>query len=359
MMHIALIAVVASTMPAQSSGTPAPPREALTTRVEGGESFLVTKSPWNGVSYRVILEPKRTDIEWQTVLSLFYGPSELPGLPAIPGKDTGSHTHVSIGNDGTSASRAYRTVAEFELEDPPRIPANLLPPPGTPSRYRPFERVIVRLVIRPTRQEKTAPPEETLNSAPGAHYWQPYGPLPSGLSLGDWHSVLDVGETFQIGFGRGRVGCHVHRNTTTISVDKAKLEAIAWGIDYRILLDPILVDSPSKRTPVYLAGRPASIGEATGFVGVAVAPAELFDGLGVRTRTEGADSFSVTFTAGGRSVTLRSLSWEMETPKGKVKLDRPVFPYKGQLIVPLRQVAEALGFTVAAEEGRITLTPPR
>ncbi|GBC98520.1 hypothetical protein HRbin17_01033 [bacterium HR17] len=51
----------------------------------------------------------------------------------------------------------------------------------------------------------------------------------------------------------------------------------------------------------------------------------------------------VTLKRDGRWVKMGAFSWEMETDRGKVKLERPVFPDKGELIVPLRQVAEALG----------------
>jgi len=54
---------------------------------------------------------------------------------------------------------------------------------------------------------------------------------------------------------------------------------------------------------------------------------------------------------------VRVFSWEMETNKGKVKFERPVFPYKGELIVPLRQVAEALGISVQQKGQKIALLP--
>jgi hypothetical protein len=47
----------------------------------------------------------------------------------------------------------------------------------------------------------------------------------------------------------------------------------------------------------------------------------------------------------------------METDKGKVKLERPIFPYKGELVVPLRQVAEALGISVQQKGQTIALLP--
>jgi hypothetical protein len=65
----------------------------------------------------------------------------------------------------------------------------------------------------------------------------------------------------------------------------------------------------------------------------------------------------VTLKRNGRWVKVKAFSWEMETDKGKVKLERPVFPYKGELIVPLRQVTEALGIVVHQKGQTIALLP--
>jgi len=65
----------------------------------------------------------------------------------------------------------------------------------------------------------------------------------------------------------------------------------------------------------------------------------------------------VTASLNGRRVKVKAFSWEMETEKGKVKLERPVFPYGGELIVPLRQVAEALGIRVQQKGETIALLP--
>ena len=65
----------------------------------------------------------------------------------------------------------------------------------------------------------------------------------------------------------------------------------------------------------------------------------------------------MTLKRNGRWVKVKAFSWEMETDKGKVKLERPVFPYKGELIVPLRQVTEALGIVVHQKGQTIALLP--
>jgi hypothetical protein len=76
-------------------------------------------------------------------------------------------------------------------------------------------------------------------------------------------------------------------------------------------------------------------------------------GIEKRTKTE----WTVTARRNGQWVKVKAFSWEMETDKGKVKLERPVFPYKGELVVPLRQVAEALGISVQQKGQTIALLP--
>lgn len=63
----------------------------------------------------------------------------------------------------------------------------------------------------------------------------------------------------------------------------------------------------------------------------------------------------VTASLKRRWVKVKAFSWEIETEKGKVRLERPVFPYKGDLVVPIRQVAEALGLKVQQKGQTIAL----
>jgi hypothetical protein len=48
-------------------------------------------------------------------------------------------------------------------------------------------------------------------------------------------------------------------------------------------------------------------------------------------------------------VQVQTLDREAQTSSGKLKLERAVFPFQGQLVVPLRQVTEALGQSVQTQ----------
>jgi len=92
--------------------------------------------------------------------------------------------------------------------------------------------------------------------------------------------------------------------------------------------------------------------------GVTVAPLSTLEPAQVALETERTKmEWVVTARRGEKWVRVRAFSWEMETDKGKVKLERPVFPYKGELIVPLRQVAEALGISVQQKGQTVALLP--
>lgn len=119
------------------------------------------------------------------------------------------------------------------------------------------------------------------------------------------------------------------------------------GIEYFIRLHPKRLAEASKPITVLVAHQPVGQGKAISLSGVTVAPISTLEPAQVSIKTNRTSKeWMVTATRNGRWVKVRAFSWEMETDKGKVKLERPVFPYKGELVVPLRQVAEALGMVV-------------
>jgi len=121
-------------------------------------------------------------------------------------------------------------------------------------------------------------------------------------------------------------------------------EALSVGIEYSIRLHPKKLAEVPKPLSVLVSNQPVARGKAVALVGVVVAPISALEPAQVSIRTNRTKKeWTVTASRNGRWVRLEAFSWEMETDKGKVKLERPVFPYKGELIVPLRQVAEALG----------------
>jgi hypothetical protein len=133
---------------------------------------------------------------------------------------------------------------------------------------------------------------------------------------------------------------------------------LALGLEYRIRAHPKRLVSGQEPITVLVNNQPVAQGRTVSLAGVTVAPLSTLEPAQVvletkRTKTE----WMVTARRNGQWVKVKAFSWEMETDKGKVKLERPVFPYKGELVVPLRQVAEALGISVQQKGQTIALLP--
>jgi hypothetical protein len=113
-----------------------------------------------------------------------------------------------------------------------------------------------------------------------------------------------------------------------------------------------------KPVTLLVANKPVAQGRAVSLAGVTVASISALEATQVVLETKRAKKeWMVTARRNGQWVKVKAFSWEMETDKGKVKLERPVFPYKGELVVPLRQVAEALGISVQQKGQTIALLP--
>ncbi len=133
------------------------------------------------------------------------------------------------------------------------------------------------------------------------------------------------------------------------------MEALCLGIEYLLQQHPKVGVLPSEAR-LLLAGQPN--GKVVLLNDVPFGQWELLKDAGVHGK-EHRDSkeWYVHLTRGNHWVKVKAFSWDMETERGKVKLERPVFPYKGELIVPLRQVAEALGIKVQQKGQTIALLP--
>jgi len=173
---------------------------------------------------------------------------------------------------------------------------------------------------------------------------------PSGFPLGEESWYLEPRTLF---FRLNRCAVIVRAPDLWLS------EALAWGIEYRIRQHPKkLLGMAQKPITLLVANKPVGQGRTVSLSGVMVGPLSTLELAQViletkRKKTE----WTVTASRNGRWVKVKAFSWEMETDKGKVKLERPVFPYKGELIVPLRQVAEALGISVQQKGQTIALLP--
>lgn len=169
---------------------------------------------------------------------------------------------------------------------------------------------------------------------------------PSATPLGDeaWYNLNPDRKGGIVYFRAGnclvRVGTPDHRLT----------EALAQGILYRLLVHPKGVVKPMPVPQLLVEGKPLSSPLIASLNGVVVVPVGLLKPFGVEVQTNRtSEMWTVTLRRGSRWVQVQAFGWEAQTPSGKVKLERAVFPFQGELVVPLRQVAETLGLSVQAQ----------
>jgi len=256
---------------------------------------------------------------------LIYGVDEIPGYECRPNPYNGIHTLIGLNSNGDKLSgwlrshivRGWTNVSTVKLL-----------------------RVEVRVYDKPASEYETYE-----NYRWGTQVLPVKGSF-SGLPLGE--ECFRYGKK-QIWFRLGRcvaeIALLVRREEEL--ADGLYIEALAWGIAYRVQQHPKRLGMAQRAMTVLVAQRPVAQGAAMSLAGVTVAPVSLLKEAGTETtvnRTR--EEWVVTLKRNGRWVKVKAFSWEMETGKGRVKLERPVFPYKGELIVPLRQVAEALGMVV-------------
>jgi hypothetical protein len=172
-----------------------------------------------------------------------------------------------------------------------------------------------------------------------------YRGTPSGIPLGteSWYS-LSPKNSVSLCFVYDRSFVRV------MSPDIALGEALAQSILYRLLIHPKGVVARVATPAVALNGKTVQSPYLTALNGVVVAPVSVLKPFGVTAKvSRNVHFWHVTLQRGDRWVALQAFRRDAQTPSGTLKLERAVFPFKGDLVVPLRQVAEALGLTVQAQ----------
>jgi len=172
-----------------------------------------------------------------------------------------------------------------------------------------------------------------------------YRGTPSGIPLGteSWYS-LSPKNSVSLCFVYDRSFVRV------MSPDIALGEALAQSILYRLLIHPKGVVARVATPAVALNGKTVQSPYLTALNGVVVAPVSVLKPFGVTAKvSRNVHFWHVTLQREERWITLEAFRREARTPDGMLKLERAVFPFRGELVVPLRQVAEALGLTVQAQ----------
>jgi hypothetical protein len=303
-----------------------PPPGALREVYESNIKYL--RGSWNRVLYDVVTEPKLTDIDDATLLGLVYEPNEVPGMVASPPlvddptQPDRHHTTIVVTNRYGRIQRVYCTTASLEAV--------------TDAQGKPHRRFRDSMLIEIYAYNSSEEAHSAASEWSGGSY-QRLGKLVSGSRLGEvhWTRLLSHGR-YDVVFVAGRVVTRLEWHRRGEAASPEKTQAMAWGVLYRLLHQPKLV---SGRLPTAQRDGTAELN------GVKVAPIKQLESSGVRIenqQTEG--SWKVQVTWGQRWVELAAFSWEMKTWDGKVvKLSRPVFPYRGELIAPLQEVKQALG----------------
>jgi hypothetical protein len=277
----------------------------------------------------------------EDMLALVYSEDEIPGFRCVPHPYSGNHTVINLDAWGDRPGHDLKGVYSRIMR-----------------RWTAIDRevkVLIDCVIFPSNEGAEGWLKMILDpiASSGAINFR-QGSF-SGLPLGDncWRNPPFNTLFFTV----GRVGVIVQIFGPS-EANGLFAEALGVGIEYFIRLHPKRLVEASKPITVLVANQPIAQGKAISLSGVTVAPISALEPAKVSIKTNRTSKeWVVAATRNGRWVKVKAFSWEMETNRGKVKLERPVFPYKGELIVPLRQVAEALGISVHQKGQTIALLP--
>ncbi|MEJ5252618.1 MAG: hypothetical protein WHX60_12100 [Armatimonadota bacterium] len=327
-----------------------PPLSALQRVVHRDYVSLETRvgnGGYQGISWWECTEPPNPDVDGETLLSLLYRANEMPGYALIPNDFNGIHTGVRVYPPGKSceAGRTFSSLSNGTFEE---------------GREAPVGTVMVQVEIMPSVQEAQKRLEEYRLRMHHALVVgkdnQVVAQLPSGRSFGlpmyldrRW----DYSRALVVQAGRTVIRADVFHIP---SVDEDFWEAVVWGLLYRLQRFPrFFTDGAGGSAP----------SDPDALNGVRMAP---LSALRAASCTLEEDRPEVSWTKylpapvnqqfsgvvyarwksrvqwGQRWVDLEAFSWQMKTWDGRqVKLSRPVFPYRGELIAPLQEVKQALG----------------
>ena len=309
--------------------------------IRPGESVRI-----NGVLIEDYGTKARTELTADDMEQLIYSVNEIPGYVVVPNPDNGNHTVIYL-NGGSSGKWLKNTIirAWYDEEQAQKYYQGLL---KFPDLFDSSIRVELYVYDRKAKECGITFQEYKWMCSGGPMMKE--GTF-SGLPLGEESWFLPPRIQF---FRTGRCFVVVYGPHSDITF----AEALAIGIEYRIQQHPKRLGMAQRPITLLVTNKPFGQGKVISLAGVTVAPLSTLEPAQValetkRTKTE----WMVTARRNGHWVKVKAFSWEMETDKGKVKLERPVFPYKGELVVPLRQVAEALGISVQQKGQTIALLP--
>jgi hypothetical protein len=353
-----LLSVLVAIVALQCTAQEVPPVDAFQALAQGDGS-VYREAVWKHCVWGEFPGRAVSGLNWQVALDILYAQDEIPGLSSIPSEDSGIHTGLHL--DTVSIFwRRYVSLAESPLTA------------GSKTSFLPEKTVDVQIFVFPDTEKAhhrlriwyAARGASQVNEAKGAKGKNGFS---SGNLLGE--ACVFVSQTSHdasVAFVEGRTLVVVEQQGH-VEAPPEWTEAIAWGLLYRVLHHKVLHGKSS--VGIDMDGR-------ANLNGVLVAPLSRFREAGCILESQhptlswvrrvrvplarqpgpydvsgsACTDWRVRVIWGQRWVELRALDWEMKTWEGKtVKLSRPAFPYKGDLVAPIEEVRKALGLSVQAQ----------
>ncbi len=277
---------------------------------------------------------------------LTYGVDEILGYTVVPNPDNGNHTVINLDGGGETKPAKWLKSSIIRAwsnqEQAQRYKQRLV---EFPRLYDSGIVIEVDVYDRPAKDYGATLSEYRWKSSAGIRFREG---TPSGLPLGEESWYLPPRTQF---FRLGRCFVRVSAPGSILA------EGLAAGIEYRIRQHPKrLLASASQPTTLLVSNQPVAAGQTISLGGVVVAPLSVFQSAKARMHPQRTDKdWTMKVSLKDKWVQVKALGAEMETSKGPVKLKRPAFPYKDELIVPLEQIAEALGMKMQQQGKTIAL----
>ncbi len=351
-MKSGLLSVLVAIVALQCIAQEVPPADAFQVLVQGDGS-VYREAIWKHCVWGEFPGRAVSGLSWQVALDILYAQDEIPGMSSVPSEDSGIHTGLHL--DTVSIFwRRYVSLGEYPLTA------------GDKTSPHPEKTVDVQIFVFSDAREAhhrlrswhAAQCTSWANEVQGD---EKRDSLPSGSLLGEACVFnTQTSHNASVAFVTGRTLVVIEQRGY-VEACPEWTEAIAWGLLYRVLHHKVLHGQNS--VGIDTDGR-------ANLNGVLIAPLPYLKAAGCTLQVErptlswarrvriplarqagpydisgrACTDWRVRVVWGQRWVELRAFDWEMKTWEGKtVKLSRPAFPYKGDLVAPIEEVRKALG----------------
>lgn len=331
-----------------------PPRDSLKLLTSGNTKYYTTfPEPWNGIFYTEYITPKPIGVSVETLLSLVYTRDEIPGLiiDTLFGSTPNdkAHTRIFLRDTYASISR-YHSSEEMYKQKNSHSDKRIL---SLPMRML----NVGATVYKVSTKEIIEKIESNRRKAQVPYDMQKEYPLPTGNVLGNQMWLTSPNE---IRFVKGKTEINVQFSDKTQDTltdnQRMYLEAVAWGVLYRILHYPDISGEKNASMNVIHKASRSQLGKATNVQGVAMVPATTLKKAGVTIKTtRDENKWTMSLTKGKRTVTVNAFDWFLYENGKPKRLNRPVFPHNNDLVVPLRSACDALEIEIEVSGNNVII----